>query len=105
MGWYATLVQSIGSANQLVVKADFYDPNTDAESADFVTGTNLGLGDIRYTTIGFGAVHHWDEHVKFVIYYDRVMNEKLPSQAPSPLRSYIGDARDDVFTFRIQYKF
>ncbi len=105
MGWYATLVQSIGSANQLVVKADFYDPNTDAESADFVTGTNLGLGDIRYTTIGFGVVHHWDAHVKFVIYYDRVMNEKLPSQAPSPLRAYTGDARDDVFTFRIQYKF
>jgi hypothetical protein len=105
MGWYATLVQNLGSANQLVIKADFYDPNTDAASADFVTGTNLGLGDIRYTTIGMGAVHHWDEHVKFVIYYDRVMNERLPSLAPSSLRGYTGDARDDVFTFRIQYRF
>ena len=105
LGWYATVVQNIGSTNQLVIRVDLYDPNTNVSSGDFISGTNLALGDIRFTTIGFGAVHQWDDNLKLVAYYDRVMNEQLPPQSPSSLQAYTGDVRDDVFTFRIQYKF
>jgi hypothetical protein len=106
-GWYLNLVQNIGSSEQVVLKYDVYDPNSKVSGSDFGGQSNLTAADIRFSTLGFGFVHHWDENVKFVVYYEVVRNEKLnPAASTVPsLSAFIDDVRDNVFTFRVQYKF
>ncbi|MBI5472710.1 MAG: hypothetical protein HY961_10240, partial [Ignavibacteriae bacterium] len=107
-GWYVNLVQNVGDDDQIVVKYDVYDPNKNIAASDFTTNGNFTIADIKYSTLGLGYIHHWDANVKFVLYYEWVKNEvvdaaKIP--AGSSLFSYTKDLRDNVFTFRIQYKF
>jgi len=106
-GWYVYLVQNLGAKNQVVVKYDVYDPNTNVEATDFMTGANLSAADIKYSTLGLGFIHHWDEFVKFVFYHEFVSNEKINSAASSisSIAPFVGDVRDNVFTFRTQVKF
>ncbi len=101
-GYYINFVQNLGDKNQLVVKYDVYDPNTDVEGDQIgaVSAAKLGSGDIKYSTLGLGLVHYWDDNIKFVFYYDSVSNE-----TSSKLAGFNSDLRDNVFTFRIQYKF
>jgi hypothetical protein len=102
MGYYITYVQNIGDVNQFVVKYDVFDPNTDV--SDNEIGLNaaakLGAGDIKYSTLGLGWIYHWDSNVKLVWYYDMVSSEKSAN-----LKAFNDDLKDNVFTFRIQYKF
>jgi hypothetical protein len=107
LGWYVSLVQNLGSSNQLVMKYDVYDPNKEAEGADFGGSSNLSTADIKFSTLGLGFIHHWDEYVKFVFYYEIVSNEELNSaaMANTSLAPFVGDARDNVFTFRTQVRF
>jgi hypothetical protein len=109
-GYYLAYVQNVGMSNQLVVRYDVFDPNTEIKSTDIGNPAtkNLGLGDLKYTTLGFGWVFHWDANVKFVFYYDKITNDKVYAAAApktSGLVPFKSDAQDDVFTFRIQYKF
>jgi hypothetical protein len=111
-GWYLTYIQNIGSREQLVLKYDVYDPNTDVSASDFTPTNVSGSGgltasDIRFSTLGLGLVHHWDENVKLLLYYEFVKNEELTSitGASSALVPYTVDVKDNVLTFRIQYKF
>jgi len=111
-GWYVYYVQNIGSFDQIVVKYDEYDPNTKVAAADFLPtnssgATGLTSTDVKYSTLGFGLVHFWDDNVKFVLYYEIINNEKLTgiTSSASSLFPYASDARDNVFTFRVQYKF
>lgn len=101
-GYYLMYVQNIGDRNQLVVKYDSYDPNTDvsADQIGQVAGAKLGAGDIQYSTLGLGLVHYWDDNVKFTFYYDSVTNETSKN-----LAGFGSDLKDNVFTFRVQYKF
>jgi len=103
---YIYFVQNIGTTkHQLVLKYDWYDPNTDIAGADIdatgVTSANgkLGSADIKYTTIGIGWIYHWDENVKIMAYYDMVKNEN------TKITNFKKDVLDNVFTLRIQYKF
>jgi hypothetical protein len=96
-GFYGMLVQNIDPLkSQIVVKYDSYDPNIEVEGTD-VSST----ADMAYSTVGLGLVYHWDENVKFTGYFDLVNNEEI-SAAPY---STPADVYDNVFTFRIQYKF
>ncbi len=111
-GWYAYLIQNIGPANQLVLKYDVYDPNTAVAASDFSASntsgaTGLSATDIRFSTLGLGWIYHWDDNVKFVLYYEMVSNEKLTNLAgtSSSLSIYSDDVRDNVLTFRTQVKF
>jgi hypothetical protein len=106
-GWYVYLIQNLGTKEQIVLKYDSYDPNTNAEGADFITGSNLSVADIKFDTFGFGFIHHWDEYVKFLIYYEIVTNEKVNGtvSSSSSLAPFIDDVKDNVFTFRTQVKF
>lgn len=101
-GYYLMYIQNIGDVNQVVLKYDSYDPNTDVSGDEI--GLNpaakLGAGDIKYTTLGLGWVYHWDSNIKFVFYYDIVNNESTKN-----LAGFAEDLKDNVFTFRIQYKF
>jgi hypothetical protein len=105
LGWYVYAVQNIGSRDQVVFKYDSYDPNTDVTGADVVSGANLGAADLAYHTIGLGLIHHWDENIKFIVYYEIVRNETVTGSAGSSLAAFTEDLRDNVFTFRTQYKF
>jgi hypothetical protein len=81
-------------------------PNSDAEGSDIgAAGANLTAGDVRYSTLGLGWIHHWDENIKFTFYYDVVMNEKVNDAATGSLLAFRDDVKDNVFTLRMQYKF
>jgi hypothetical protein len=122
-GWYLSYIQNIGKQEQLILKYDVYDPNSDVSASDFLpTNTNgatlpsntigvtgLTATDIKFSTLGLGFIHHWDENVKFVLYYEIVTNEELTgvtSSSSAPfLFPYSTDVKDNVFTFRVQYRF
>lgn len=111
-GWYVYYIQNIGSKEQIVVKYDVFDPNTKISSSQFMNtnasgASGLAATDIKYSTIGFGLIHHWDDNVKFVLYYELVKNEKLTNitDTSSPLFPYAGDVNDSVLTFRMQCRF
>jgi hypothetical protein len=102
MGYYITYVQNIGDVNQLVLKYDVYDPNTDVsgDQIGLYSAAKLGAGDIKYCTFGLGWIYYWDSNVKLVCYYDMVSSETSAN-----LKAFNSDLKDNVFTFRIQYKF
>lgn len=78
-GWYAYLIQSIGTRHQVAVRADQYDPNTDRENnATF--------------TLGGSYIFHFDAHAKLMLAYEHPELET-------------NDVEDDVTTVRFQYKF
>jgi hypothetical protein len=104
-GWYITYMQNIGLKNQFLIKYDVLDPNTDVDGSEIdAPGSNLTVGDIKYSTLGLGWIYHWDSYVKFLLYYDIVTNEKV-NQAATSLAAFKNDLKDSVLTFRIQYKF
>ncbi len=101
-GYYINYVQNLGEKNQFVLKYDVYDPNTDVSGDQIgaLAAAKLGTGDLKYTTLGLGLVHYWDDNVKFTFYYDSVSNETTKF-----VKGFESDLKDNVFTFRIQYKF
>jgi phosphate-selective porin len=106
-GFYVNYIQNIGMSNQLVLKYDEYDPNTDvAGSAIGKPGTNFSAADVKYSTLGIGWIYHWDANVKFTVYYDVVTNEKVYSATTDKsLYAFTNDLKDNVLTVRMQYKF
>jgi hypothetical protein len=100
-GAYFYLLQNLFSTkHQVVVKYDWYDPNTKVSGDDIgKAGSNLTAADIKYNTLGFGYINYLTPNVKAVFYYSKVMNEK------TNLTGFTEDAKDDVFTFRLQFRF
>ncbi|MFT3846676.1 MAG: porin [Lacibacter sp.] len=100
-GAYFYYLQHLFSArHQLIVKYDWYDPNTKVKGKEIgAVGSNFPAANIRYHTIGIGYINYLTENVKLVLYYAKVMNEK------TNLSGYTGDAKDDVFTCRLQFRF
>lgn len=101
-GYYFMYVQNLGRFNQLVFKYDVYDPNIDVAGDEIGKNPDakLSIADLKYSTVGLGYIHHWDENLKFVLYYDIVKNETSTN-----LNGYNQQLKENVFTFRIQYKF
>jgi len=107
-GYYLSYVQNIGLSHQFIFKYDVLDPNKDVTGDDIglPVNTRLTAADLKYTTIGVGWVYHWDSNVKFVLYYDMITNEKVAEASTvSSLTPLKDDLKDDVITFRMQYKF
>ena len=103
-GAYFYFIQNImQSKHQLVVKYDWYDPNTKVAGDEIgKSGSKLTKTDLKYTTLGLGYNYKWDNNVKITFYYDMVTNEASPSLTSS---GYWKDIPDNVFTLRFQYKF
>jgi hypothetical protein len=89
------------------VRYDVFDPNTEAEGNDIGRGAraNLTAADIAYSTLGLGAVYHWNEWIKFHLYYDMVRNEEINAAATGGLAPFKNDLNDNVTTLRMQVKF
>lgn len=100
-GAYFYLLQNLFSPkHQLVIKYDWYDPNTDvSEDRIGTTGTNFTVADIKFSTLGFGYNFYINPNLRLVLYYDNVRNER------TALSGYTSDTKDDVFTFRMQFRF
>ncbi len=94
-------LQNIVNENwELMIKYDWYDPNTKAEKKEIVNqAANFGVGDIRYNTLGVGLTRYFADNLKFLVYYDMVKNEK------TQLPGFTNDVKDNIFTFRIQMRF
>lgn len=112
---YAILTQSIARTPfTVVIKYDFYDPNTDIEGDEIgqsvvATGVKATTeGDIKHTTLGVGLLWAISNNVRLTAYYDMVTNEKTKNLKPDFTKSnsnFSKDLKDNVFTLRLQYKF
>lgn len=100
-GAYFYLLQNIvNEHHQVLVKYDWYDPNTDVKNEDIgKAGTNINATDIKYSTLGFGYIYYVNENLKLVLWYDKITNEK------TQLPGYIKDLKDNIFTCRLQFRF
>ncbi|MEK6651201.1 MAG: hypothetical protein AABY75_09500, partial [Bacteroidota bacterium] len=106
-GFYVNIIQNIGVEHQVVIRYDEFDPNTQVAGANIGASATARLteADIKYTTLGVGYIHHWDDNVKIVFYYDMVTNESVNPAATGSLAAFKGDVKDNVFTFRTQFRF
>jgi len=100
-GAYFYFLQHLGSTHhQIGIKYDWYDPNTTVKTADIGrAGSNLNAADIKFSTLGFGYIYYINENAKLVFWYDIITNEK------TSLSGYTSNVKDNMFTFRIQFKF
>lgn len=101
-GMYAYFIQRIAKTkHEVVLKYEWYDPNTEVSGKEITgTGANaLSAADIKYTQLGLGYNYYYDTNVKFMFYYNLISNES------TGIAAYNKDLKDNVFTFRIQYKF
>lgn len=85
---------------EIMAKYDWYDPNTEVEGLEIGRpGTNFSAADIKFATTGLGITHYFNDHLKMLMYYEWVRNEK------TDLTGFTRDVRDNVFTWRIQMRF
>ncbi len=100
-GGYVNLVQDIADTkHSIVVKYDWYDPNTKiAGDKVGVSGSKTTKADMAYSTLGLGYMYRMNNNVRITAYYDMTTNES------TKVKGYFGDAKDNLFTLRVQYKF
>lgn len=105
-GYFYFLQNIMQTPFQLIVKYDWYDPNTDVSGDEIgkkLSGANLkslNSSDVKFSTWGFGLTYHWDANLKITGYYEMVKNETSKN-----LSNYAADIKDNVFTLRLQVKF
>ncbi len=100
MGYYLWLNHQIGkSPISLLFSYDIFDPNTKLSGSQIgLAGSNTSAGDLRFNNFGAGIAFDLDENTKLSLYHDAVENER------SQIAEYLTDVKDNVFTFRLQYK-
>jgi len=104
-GGYVHFIQDIADTkHSIVVKYDWFDPNTD------ITGSQIGVGkktskvDVAYSTLGLGYMYRMNNNVRIMAYYDIVSNEKV-NVISAALKGYSANLADNLVTVRLQYKF
>lgn len=99
-GGYVHFIQDIADTkHSIVVKYDWYDPNTDITGNQIGVSKKTGKADIAYSTLGLGYMYRMNNNVRIMAYYDMVSNEK------TVIKNYLADLKDNLVTVRIQYKF
>jgi len=99
-GAYFYFLQHLGSEHhQLVLKYDWYDPNTRVKGKEVSATHGFNGADVKFQTIGLGYIWYVNSNVKTVLFYEHVLNEK------TTVASYTEDQKDDVFTCRLQFRF
>lgn len=100
-GAYFYLVHGIGQTkHEIVLKYDWFDPNTKIKGNDIKSSNKLTGGDIKFSTLGVGYIYRMNENVKFTLYYDMVQNETSAN-----LTGFHYDIPDNVLTARMQVRF
>lgn len=99
-GYYVYFLQNVFKTPlQLIAKYDVYDPNTQIEGTELTKAQGFSSADIAYTTLGLGLAWRWDANIRITAYYDMVTNET------TGLAGWGRDIPDNVWTFRVQFKF
>ncbi len=99
-GAYVYFLQHLGSwQHQVVLKFDWYDPNTRVSGKQISKEKGLSPADIRYNTIGGGYLYYINAYLKLVFWYEHPINEK------TALTGYDKDLKDGIFTCRAQFSF
>ncbi len=100
-GAYFYILQHIFSPkHQLLVKYDWYDPNTNVKGKEIgAAGSNFSGADVKYNTLGIGYVYNITPTVKSTLYYSKVRNES------TDLSGFTEDIKDDLLTIRLQFRF
>ena len=113
-GYYAYFIQNIDPINlQIVVKYDYWDPNTKVDATDFTNSTTtLNAGDIAYSTWGFGLLYYipWASNIRCMVYYEMPKNEQLSNlKTGASLITYKDNNTSatnlNLLTARVQVKF
>ncbi|MFZ4724231.1 MAG: hypothetical protein ACOYMD_02165, partial [Paludibacter sp.] len=100
-GGYVHFIQDIADTkHSIVVKYDWYDPNTNAIGSQIgIKDSKTSKADIAYSTLGLGYMYRMNNNIRIMAYYDMVSNEK------TVLKNYFADLKDNLVTVRLQYKF
>ncbi|HMO62021.1 MAG TPA: porin [Ferruginibacter sp.] len=100
-GAYFYFLQHLfSSQHQLVLKYDWYDPNTKVKDREIgVPGSNFTAADIKYSTFNIGYNYYIQPLVKLSLFYAIIKNEA------TLLEGYEADLADNVFTARLQFRF
>jgi len=99
-GGYINFVQDIADTkHSIVVKYDWYDPNTDVAGNKINVAAKTGLADMAYSTLGLGYMYRMNNNVRIMAYYDIVSNES------TKVKGYFSNVKDNLVTVRLQYKF
>ncbi len=100
-GAYFYFLQHLFSTkHQLVIKYDWYDPNTKVKGKEIgVAGTGFSAADIRYSTLQIGYNYYITPNVKWVLFYAVVKNET------TQLPGFTANVKDNIFTCRLQFRF
>ncbi len=99
-GAYFYFLQHLGTQKlQLVLKYDWYDPNKKVKGTNVDPSKGFSIADIRYDTYGGGFVYQINTHVKATVWYDIIKNEN------TNITGFTQDLKDNIFTFRLQYRF
>ncbi|WP_037326429.1 hypothetical protein [Runella zeae] len=99
-GAYFYFLQHLFSTDhQLILKYDWYDPNTKVSGLGVRNDNGFSGADVRYDTFGGGYMHHFNQYLKMIIWYEHPINEK------TALKGYTQHLKDGVFTLRTQFTF
>jgi hypothetical protein len=98
-GAFFYLIHTINARHQVLVKYDWYDPNTDFKGTSINTVNGGTVADVKFSTLGFGYNYYANENLRLLLWYDAVNNEK------TSLSGYTSDVKDNVFTCRLQFRF
>lgn len=97
---YFYFLQHLGSpAHQLVLRYDWYDPNTGVSGGEIDPTKGFTAADVRYASFSGGYVWNATPNLRATLWYDRVTNET------TSLPNVGSDLRDDLLTVRLQYRF
>jgi hypothetical protein len=99
-GGYINFVQDIADTkHSIVVKYDWYDPNTAVAGDKVGVAAKTGKADMAYSTLGLGYMYRLNNNVRLTAYYDIVSNES------TKVKGYFKNVNDNLVTVRLQYKF
>lgn len=98
-GAYFYLIYNFLKNHQIILKYDWYDPNTKVSAKQINEINGFSKADIRYDTFGFGYTYLFNTQLKLMLYYDIPINEK------TLIEGYEKDIKDNTFTARVQFRF
>jgi hypothetical protein len=85
---------------ELTVKLDIYDPNTQIAGSSILAKNGFSGTDVKFTTLGFGYTLSPSPYFKLMIWYDHVMNESTGLTNYQYVTNY---PKNDILTIRTQF--
>ncbi len=100
-GFYGYFIQRIAKTkHELVLKYEWFDPNTEVDSDNIKSINRFTGADIKYTAIGIGYNCYVNDNFKLMIHYNMVTNELSKN-----LSGFTREIPDNILTIRAQYRF